>query len=342
MMDRGIDVSVIVPVYNSQNNIQRCLDSLLRQNHLSIEIIIINDGSTDRSREICIEYRNKSSKIVYIEQENKGVSEARNRGILKARGKYVMFCDSDDYYMENAIACLWENVEQYSPDLVIGGVKKTIYGEVETVYCKNSVIRSKEEKDKMIIELTKNYMLNQMWAKLYRRDIIIKQKILLKAGLTSGEDLEWLCRFMVHANKICITEKIVYHYIVSNQNSLSQKFSSDFFSRIEQSFESLQYLYVQEKMMKQYEDILIERQIRNYWDGLKEINKFGCDMDFREKVNYIASGISSKYYKEFVVEKGKKYIPKIKYTIMKIKNPYLLTLIISILGREYDNFKNKK
>lgn len=114
--------SIIIPIYNTEKYIRECLDSLLRE-EVDIEIIIINDGSTDNSDEIIKEYLDKGN-IKYFYQENSGVSKARNLGISKATGDYIMFLDSDDYIKKGALKTINEKISKYKPDCVIYGHEK--------------------------------------------------------------------------------------------------------------------------------------------------------------------------------------------------------------------------
>lgn len=114
--------SIIIPIYNTEKYIRECLDSLLKEN-VDIEIIIINDGSTDNSSEIIKEYLGKGN-IKYFYQENSGVSKARNLGISKATGDYIMFLDSDDYIKKGALKLINEKISKYNPDCIIYGHEK--------------------------------------------------------------------------------------------------------------------------------------------------------------------------------------------------------------------------
>lgn len=114
-------VSIIIPVYNTENYLKKCLDSVVNQTLEDIEIICINDGSTDRSLGILNDYAQKYSKIIVINQENKGVSEARNEGIEKASGEYIMFLDSDDYFQPQACETAYNSVNSSDYDLGIFG-----------------------------------------------------------------------------------------------------------------------------------------------------------------------------------------------------------------------------
>lgn len=116
-----IKVSVVIPIYNAEEYLNKCIDSILEQSLKEIEIILINDGSIDRSGEICDEYAMKDERIRVIHKVNEGVSRARNRGIVEASGKYIMFVDSDDYVNQEYCKCLYDLSEKYKNNLVICG-----------------------------------------------------------------------------------------------------------------------------------------------------------------------------------------------------------------------------
>ena len=111
-------VSIIIPVYNSERTLERCLDSVINQTYKNIEILIVNDGSKDKSLEIMKEYQKKDNRIMVINQENKGLSGARNAGLDKATGEYVTFIDSDDYIKANLIKDTIEIFNRYNCDVV--------------------------------------------------------------------------------------------------------------------------------------------------------------------------------------------------------------------------------
>ena len=111
-------VSIILPIYNAEKYLERCLESIITQTYANIEIILINDGSTDNSINIIKEYAIKDSRIIIIDKENEGVSVARNIGILKARGKYICFVDADDYIEKSMIEKMKCCIDKENVDLV--------------------------------------------------------------------------------------------------------------------------------------------------------------------------------------------------------------------------------
>ena len=113
-------ITVIVPVYNVEHYLEKCLDSLINQTYKNLEIIVINDGSTDNSGEICQEYAQKDNRIVYIEKENGGLSDARNVGLDKMTGSYVTFIDSDDWVELDYVEILYKKIIEYQADIAVG------------------------------------------------------------------------------------------------------------------------------------------------------------------------------------------------------------------------------
>ena len=112
-------ITVIVPVYNVENYLNKCLDSLINQTYKNLEIIVINDGSTDNSGEICQEYAQKDNRIIYVEQENGGLSDARNAGLERMTGSYVTFVDSDDWVEPDYVEVLHNKLIGYQADIAI-------------------------------------------------------------------------------------------------------------------------------------------------------------------------------------------------------------------------------
>lgn len=123
-MERGELVSIIVPVFNTEKHLKRCLDSLLCQSYEKLEVILVNDGSTDNSGVLCEEYCRKDSRFILIDQKNMGLGMARNAGLERAEGKYVCFVDSDDFVHEKYVEILYENLITHQADISICSYKK--------------------------------------------------------------------------------------------------------------------------------------------------------------------------------------------------------------------------
>ena len=171
-------ITVIVPVYNVENYLDKCLDSLVNQTYKNLEIIVINDGSTDNSGIICQEYAQKDNRIVYIEKENGGQSEARNMGLDRITGSYVTFVDSDDWVELNYVENLYKKITEYQADIAVGNYYSFneaegmyyfhIFGDFyyEKVYDNVSIFENLYESQEM-----KSFALISVWGKLYKADL---------------------------------------------------------------------------------------------------------------------------------------------------------------------------
>ena len=171
-------ITVIVPVYNVENYLNKCLDSLINQTYKNLEIIVINDGSTDNSGEICQEYAQKDNRIIYVEQENGGLSDARNAGLERMTGSYVTFVDSDDWVEPNYVEVLHNKLIGYQADIAIGNYYS--YNEDEAMYYFHVNSESYYEKlyDNISIfenlydaKQMKSFSLISAWGKLYKAEL---------------------------------------------------------------------------------------------------------------------------------------------------------------------------
>ena len=174
----GEKITVIVPVYNVENYLQKCLDSLLSQTYKNLEIIVVNDGSTDNSGNICQEYAQKDNRIIYIETENSGQSAARNFGLDRMTGSYVTFVDSDDWVEQDYVEVLYRKLMEYQADIAVANYYSYnesegmyyfhIFGDsyYEKVYDNVSIFENLYESSEM-----KSFALISAWGKLYRADL---------------------------------------------------------------------------------------------------------------------------------------------------------------------------
>ena len=171
-------ITVIVPVYNVENYLNKCLDSLINQTYKNLEIIVINDGSTDNSGEICQEYAQKDNRITYVEQKNGGLSDARNAGLERMTGSYVTFVDSDDWVEPNYVEVLHNKLIGYQADIAIGNYYS--YNEDEAMYYFHVNSESYYEKlyDNISIfenlydaKQMKSFSLISAWGKLYKAEL---------------------------------------------------------------------------------------------------------------------------------------------------------------------------
>lgn len=212
-----IKVSVIVPVYNQEKRLHRCMDSLVNQTLNDIEFIVINDGSTDGSLEIINEYKKKyPKKIKVITRENRGISATRNEGLSVAKGKYIGFVDSDDYIELDMYEKLYNKIEQEKCDIVICNYKMFYENSDEVIY-KNLNLKFKNTTlDKMPNLVYKiDY---SPWNKIYKRELWNGVEYPLN---TKYEDLEAVLKVFVKAQSISYVEDYLYDYLQNPKGETS-------------------------------------------------------------------------------------------------------------------------
>lgn len=246
-----IDISVIIPVYNVDKYIKSTIKSLIKQTYKNIEIIIINDNSTDSTLEICNMYAKLDSRIkVFNQPYNCGAARARNRGLSIAKGKYIFFMDSDDYIDLNMLENLFNKAEEEEVDLIICGYyfetikqlndKTKVLSKFSKSF-KSKKYNNKEELMEDYIKLWDNAMLYNIWNKLYKKDIIDKNNILFKDLLIS-EDIEFNKEYIKICNKVYIDERCYYHYIREREGSITTKYKENLFRmRVEENEEFIRY-----------------------------------------------------------------------------------------------------
>ena len=209
-------VSIIIPVYNSEKHIKRCLDSVLSQSYNDLEIIIINDGSTDNSEQIINELcaNDKRAKLFTI--KNGGVSNARNYGISKASGDYLMFIDSDDFISSTYIKNYLSNYN--NEDLIIGGYSYYFENDKRIIpfKCKNSHYIIDSFMKDIEFFLRPPYLLGPCF-KLYKKSIIISNNIFFPLDISYGEDAEFVYSYLNHCFNIVSIENDGYFYCKSNE-----------------------------------------------------------------------------------------------------------------------------
>lgn len=240
-MDKKI--SIVVPVYNGEKYISKCLDSLINQSYKNIEIIIINDGSNDNTEKICNKYKEIDSRIKVISIENGGVSKARNIGIENATGQFLMFCDSDDYVAKDWCKLLLENYKENN--LILCDYYNVIDNEVKEFDYERPKVDSVISKANFF--KLKLYGINVPWNKIYSLEIIKNNNIRFDEEISLGEDLRFNIKYLdaISGNINFIKERL-YFYTLSREDCLTNRIYKDY---------DIQCLE-QYKFVKSYMDIL--------------------------------------------------------------------------------------
>lgn len=221
-------VSVIVPVYNASAYLERCINSILQQTYQNIELILVNDGSTDDSLQICRRYARQDSRVSVIDQCNRGVSESRNAGMARAKGIYLQFADSDDWLVPTATERMVEKAEQEQCQLVIA----PFYRVVGRMLIVNGHIRTEEKISlqdfalQMLMKAPANFYYGVMWNKLYRRDLIDLYKLRCEPDITWCEDFIFNLHYLQHVQQIYVLQQPVYYYVKRKGSLVSTELHS--------------------------------------------------------------------------------------------------------------------
>lgn len=208
-------ISIIVPVYNAEKYLRRCIDSIISQSLTNFELILVDDGSSDHSPQICDEYASRDNRIKLIHKKNAGVSAARNDGLDIAQGEFITFVDSDDWVDEGYLECQYENK---TFDYVIGTFINEPNGKIRKLRSKTFV--GERLKDYVSISYLSN---GYPWGKLFKSKIIKDNSIKFK-NIKVYEDLLFCLEYARNCTSICCTANAHYHYFNPVEKSVPEKF----------------------------------------------------------------------------------------------------------------------
>ncbi len=317
-MKKDVKVSVIIPVYNVEKYLPKCLDSMVNQTLKDIEIIVVNDGSPDNSEKIIKEYLKKDKRIIYLKKENGGQGSARNLGIKKAKGEFLCFVDSDDYIELNMLELLYDKAINEESDIVISNYNKVIGNNKQECSFFDTLGQNNIE----------SYILNMgsPWGKIIRKDIITNNNLFFPEGIIY-EDYAVVPLYALFANKISYVDIPLYNYLIREGSTMTQKFNEKFYDIISATdylykrLEEYGFPYYQEYEYFIIKNIFREAYIRllPYPNGTKVL----------DKINIWAKGHIPNWYKNkyFKKENFKSRL----FTYLIYKRQYkLLSLIHKI------------
>lgn len=266
-------ISVIVPVYNCERNLDRCVKSILAQSEKDLEVILVDDGSTDGSGSVCDKFAKENSNIKVIHQENGGVSKARNTGITQAKGKYIQFVDSDDYLEPEICKTMKEIMEKDDSYLVIAGFHHWYLGK-DVIKCLSEKLTSPIEMKtfgSVFLEVYEQGFLNMPWNKLYKRE---KIKEYFPENLSLGEDLLFNLNYLkqlTSSETISFAITPLYNYIQERgKTNLSSKKRADKLQIAKIICQTTEDFYHKTLKMNGKEEIIHSRMISEFLCDLTE------------------------------------------------------------------------
>ena len=216
-------VSIIVPIYNAEQYLRRCVDSILNQEYTDYELLLVNDGSTDASGDICEEYGDRDPRVIVIQKENTGVSDSRNRALDRARGKYLQFLDSDDWITPDATRLFVRAAEEYGCDMVISdfyrvvGERLSPKGDIE-----EEGVLTREEFAAHMMENPADFYYGVLWNKLYRRDIVEEHNLRMDTDISWCEDFMFNLEYIRYAKVFYALHAPIYYYVKRKGSLASQ------------------------------------------------------------------------------------------------------------------------
>jgi len=226
------EISVIIPVFNSEKDLEECVNSILCQSFSDFEIILIDDGSSDRSFEICQTFCKNDNRVHFVSQKNKGVSSARNNGIANAQGRYISFIDADDYVDSEFLKRAYRIMKDNCYDLYASGLVMEFWE--NGCICKAVSYTSSCSGQHSVKEILEQWgkgfpqiYMSGPCCKLYKSSIIKDNKIFFDESLDRGEDLSFNLDYLSKSNITFFDTNIYYHYRRENKNSLYSRYNSD-------------------------------------------------------------------------------------------------------------------
>lgn len=343
-MSENIKVSIVVPVYNVENYVARCIDSLVNQTLRNIEIILVDDGSTDSSGKICNEFAKRDERIRVIHKDNGGLGYARNSGMEIARGEYIGFVDSDDYVDTKMFEALFSYASEYDSDYVRcehiivddeGNEKLREQYHLESgIYSKTEI----QEKllcpmfGKDIGEGKEAHVGISVWRAIFRTSIIKEHHLFFPSEReVISEDIPFNLDFLMHAHTAYVTNEGFYYY-VERGDSLTKTFRKDRFDK-----EVYLYCYLQDKL-KEYNlygkcKIRIKRFMldrgRRSMRGVMNNSEYSL----KEKYLILKKMMSNKHFRTAFDELPVNKLP-FKYRIMAYMMKYKMTLLIMMCSSQ--------
>ena len=221
MINVARKVSIVIPAYNVEKYIGKCLESIMSQTYKNIEIIVVDDGSTDKTAQIVDDYRNRDNRMVVLHKENSGVSEARNSGIDIATGDYLVFVDADDFLDDTYVEYMLSLASIVDSDFCMS---MNCYTKKEEKQTLEDNIRNMSP-DQAVALLLSPRVIVGCWNKMFKREFLIRNKIRFSSTLFYGEGLHFITRAARVANVVTVGERKVYYYRRNNELSATTKFN---------------------------------------------------------------------------------------------------------------------
>jgi len=329
-------ITVIVPIYNVEDYLSMCVDSILAQTYKNIEVILVDDGSTDSSGEMCDKFAERDSRVRVIHQTNGGLSDARNAGLESAQGEYLIFCDGDDWIEKDLLHTAYQAIEKNEGDVAVWGYFADFVDEEERLQrrdiheCSNMVC-TKEMNTDFLLEREILGLIGYAWNKLYKTALLTENKYKFQKGLSLVEDMIFNKPVLLKAKKVVFLDVIGTHYIQRPRVTLGTKYYPNYFKL------KVKACQAREELLKGYhlDFSKVEKTLSALYVGavlstVKMIKHANC-MEKNEKTKML-NQLWFQMNEEHVFEKCKKTTVKEKYFLFLVsKKCFQILLMLPVL-----------
>lgn len=338
---KSIIFSIIIPVFNCEKYILKCVNSILNQDNDNLEIILVDDGSTDKSRKICDDLSNEYQNVIVIHKDNTGVSDSRNVGISIAKGKYILFSDADDYFENNYFKEINKIISKYSDiELINFAFYSDVNNEFDVISSdiikyKSKYYKSKKELKRDFVDLWDSAMLYNVWNKVYLKKIIDENDVKFP-NMYFGEDIEFNKLYLNYIEKFYNSEKGFYHYVRERSGAATNRYKKDIFEIRKNEFYMFNKYFEEWEIPKNdYYEFSCRRYIERVLGCIENI--YCTKIKFFERYRSIKELIDDELTRhaiKYIIPKSK----KIKIMLIPIK--YRLTILSMVMGRIINIIKN--
>jgi len=327
-------ISIIIPIYNNiESYLKKCLESIIRQSYIDFELILVNDGSTDNSLQICQIFADKDNRIKIINKQNGGISSARNKGLEEALGEYICFVDHDDWVDDDFLEIFIKNI--YDVDLVITNIKDVFPNKVISRDSFSRDILTSERFNPSDFTHNHNFVLTNLpWNKMYKKSIIEENHIRFDEDIRiGGEDLIFVLKYALCCKSIKFVNSYTYNYNRQPGNSLTLNYIKNYY------YEAKKIKDAYFSVISEYTPVTCETKLYNYFrvasKAIFEEGKLNNNKNFLERYQSIKSILNFPEVKDYRLNykvkrnKDSRFFGIIQ-KLMKYNQPLLLTLFLTI------------
>lgn len=284
----NMQASIIIPTFNNEKYLKQCIHSLITQKtELSYEIVIVDDGSNDNTAAVCKDLQSESKNIVYIYQNNEGVSSARNNGIAHARGTYIIMVDSDDVVYSDYVESIVGLAIRESLDMVASGYEISYLNDnrrVINTFTSDSIYRGKQNIGEAVKKFGSNGLLNVAVCKCFRKSIIDNNKLQYDINLKTGEDLIFNIAFLSNCDSVGQIKKSPYEYIRRDEITGVNSYKPNMYVMVKKILKALDHLYCEYNLNDKESRILLSNFYLDYIsNGIYNLYRKDCKLKISQK-----------------------------------------------------------